>query len=87
MDFYTLRNILALSYGQCFIPSLSPAVKEYLYQKRSLRSREKNFSRFLRGILRHAELSAHPFVKEFLQVDHHKKNRKDGMKDFSKRLL
>ena len=51
-----------------------------------MRNREKTFSRFLRGILRSKELRTHPFVLEFLKIDHKKMDAVRGMKDFSKRL-
>jgi len=69
-DFYTLRNILALSFGQCFIPPLTPTQKETTFEKKSLHKREKSFSRFLRSVIRSPELASHPLVLEFLKVDH-----------------
>ena len=68
------------------IPALAPSLKEQGFGKKSLRNREKTFSRFLRGILRSKELSTHPFVLEFLKIDHAQMDRVRGMKDFSKRL-
>lgn len=82
-DFYILRNILALSYTQCFIPPLTPGTKETVFDKKSLLLRERSFSRFLRGIIRSPELLNHPLVLEFLTVDH--KKDKD-LKEFTRKL-
>ena len=86
-DFYSIRNILNLSYGQCFIPPLCPTAKETLFDKKSMDNRKKSFSRFLRSILRSPELCSHPLVVEFLRVDHSKLDEKEGMKKFSKKLI
>ena len=69
-DFYILRNILMLSYSQCFVPPLSPTHKESLFDRKSLMMRERSFSRFLRGIIRSPEILNHPLVIAFLTVDH-----------------
>lgn len=50
-DFYVMRNILCLAYGQCIVPPLTPSTREQTYDKKSLYTREKKFSRFLRSIL------------------------------------
>lgn len=81
-DFYTLRNILVLAFGQCFVPPLVPTSKESSFDAKSLVFRERSFARFLRGIVRSAELSNHPMVREFLKVDHHSQDEKNGMKEF-----
>lgn len=87
-DFYTLRNILVMYFGQCFIPPLVPTTKESTFDKKSMRVRERSFARFLRGILRSPELSSHPNVVEFLRVDHSKDNKMGySMKDFTKKLI
>ena len=83
-DFYVLRNILVMSYSQCFVPPLTPATKESIFDKKSLMLRERSFSRFLRGIIRCPEILNHELVIEFLTFDH-KKDKE--MKEFSKRLL
>jgi hypothetical protein len=85
-DFYTLRNILVLSYGQCFIPPLWPKDKEVTWDKRSISLRERTFSRFLRSIVRSPQLASHPIVFEFLKTDHHHTDPKNGMRYFSKEL-
>lgn len=51
-DFYLLRSILALSFGQCFIPPLTPTAKESNFDKASVSRRAKTFTRFLRGVVR-----------------------------------
>lgn len=83
-DFYILRNILMLSFSQCFVAPLTPTNKEAIFDKKSLMLRERSFSRFLRGIIRCPEILNHPLVIEFLTVDHKKPSE---MKAFSKRLL
>lgn len=83
-DFYILRNILLLSFSQCFVAPLTPTNKEAVFDKKSLMLRERSFSRFLRGIIRNPEILNHPLVIEFLTVDHKKPV---DMKAFSKRLL
>jgi len=82
-DFYILRNIVALSYTQCFIPPLTPGTKETVFDKKSLMLRERSFSRFLRGVIRCPEILNHPLVLEFLTADH--KTNKE-MKEFTKKL-
>ena len=85
-DFYLLRSILVNTYGQCFIPPLSPATKEITFDKKSMHLRERTFARFLRGLTRSKEFGSHPLVLEFLKTDHFIKNKIEGMKEFSKRL-
>lgn len=85
-DFYCLRSILSLCYGQCFIPPLWPKEKEVTWDKKSIALRERTFSRFLRGIVRSKTLASHPLVYEFLKVDHHSVDRRNGMRNFSKEL-
>ena len=82
-----MRNILSLSYGQCFIPPLCPTSRETTFDKKSMHNREKSFSRYLRSILRSPELASHPLVVEFLKTDHSKVDAKIGMKEFSKKLI
>ena len=86
-DFYTLRSLLVLSFGQCFIPPLLPSNKESNFDSKSIKNRQKSFTRFLRSILKSPFLSALPLVLEFLKIDHHKIDSKFGMKDFTKRLM
>jgi hypothetical protein len=85
-DFYTLRGILVLSFGQCFIPPLLPTSKETNFDKKSLTNRQKSFTRFLRSVLKSKYLSSHPVLLEFLKIDHKKIDEKYGLKDFTKRL-
>lgn len=84
-DFYILRNILTLSYSQCFVPPLTPTLKESLFDRKSLMMRERSFSRFLRGIIRSPEILNHPLVIDFLTIDHSKSQT--GLRDFSQTLL
>lgn len=70
-DFYILRNILSSTFGQCFIPPLLPLTKEQSFDNKSLRSRCKTFTRFLRSLLKSQYLCSHPMVLEFLKIDHH----------------
>jgi len=70
-----------------FIPPLCPTTAETQFTKKSLMNREKSFSRFLRSVTRCAEFVSHPIVYEFLNVDHSKGKKKDGMKTFSKKLF
>ena len=85
-DFYSLRTILSLSFGQCFIPPLTPINKEATFSPKSIQQRERTFSRFLKGVVRSPDLCSHPLVLEFLKIDHHRVDRKNGLRDFSKRL-
>lgn len=85
-DFYMLRSILSLSYGQNLIPPLTPVSKEATFDSKSLRNREKYFERFLRSVLKSPSLSGHPCVLEFLKIDHYKVDPKLGVKEFSKKL-
>ena len=85
-DFYLLRSILCYSFEQCFIPALAPQIPESNWDQKSIERRQKTFSRFLRGIIRHPDICTHPFVEEFVRVDHSKVNPQKGMKEFSKRL-
>ena len=85
-DFYLLRKILALIFGQCFIPPLAPTLKEASFEKKSIRNRSKMFSRFLRGIVRSPVLSTHTLVVEFLGTDHHGDSQVKGLNDFNKKL-
>jgi hypothetical protein len=86
-DFYCIRNILNLTYGQCFIPPLCPTAKETTFEKKSMDNRKRSFSRFIRSVLRSPELSSHPLLVEFLKEDHSRQEDKEGMKLFSKRLM
>ena len=86
-DFYKLRNILVLSFGQCFIPPLTPIPRESSFDKKSLHRREKSFSRFLRSVIRSPELASHPLVLEFLKIDHSKIDSKIGMREFNRKLI
>jgi len=86
VDFYHLKNILTMSFGQCFVPPLLPTKKEENFDKKSLKNRQKTFSRFLRSVLKSQVLSSHPFVLEFLKIDHSRIDAKIGMRDFTKRL-
>lgn len=85
-DFYTLRSILVLCFGQCFIPPLWPKDKLVTWDKKSIALRERTFARFLRGIVRSQPLASHPLVLEFLKTDHHQKGAETGMRNFSKEL-
>lgn len=85
-DFYILRSILSLSFGQCMIPCINPAKAEKTFDKKGISFREKFFSRFLRGILRSPELRNHPLVLEFFKTDHFKDGENAGMKLFSQSL-
>ena len=85
-DFYLLRSILVLCFGQCFIPPLWPKDKEVTWDKRSIHLRERTFSRFLRGIIRSPVLISHPLVFEFFKTDHHLSDQRYGMRNFTKEL-
>lgn len=86
IDFYHLRNILVMSFGQCFIPPLKPSKQSTAFDKKSLNLKQRTFSRFLRGIVRSPDLATHPLVIEFLKIDHYNIDKKNGLKEFSKRL-
>jgi hypothetical protein len=85
-DFYLLRKILVVIFGQCFIPPLTPTVKEANFEKKTIRNRQKMFSRFLRGIVRSPVLSTHSLVVEFLGTDHYNAEKIKGLNDFNKKL-
>jgi hypothetical protein len=85
-DFYVLRSILSLCFGQCLIPVLTPTNKEATWDKKSITLRERSFSRFIRSVLRSKDLCSHPLVMEFLKTDHYLSDQKNGMRDFSKKL-
>ena len=86
VDFYYLRSILVMSFGQCFIPPLKPVKQSTAFDKKSLNLKQRTFSRFLRGIVRSPDLSTHPLVIEFLKIDHYTIDKKNGLKEFTKRL-
>lgn len=83
-DFYVLRNILVLSFGQCLVPPLTPTTKETVFDKKSLALRERSFSRFLRGVIRCPELLNHDLVIEYLTKQ---QTTDKDLKEFSKKLL
>ena len=52
-----------------------------------MKSRSRNFARFMRGVVRSPDLASHPLVLEFLKIDHYSIDKKVGMKEFSKKLI
>ena len=85
-DFYSLRTILSLSFGQCFIPALVPLTKEAIFSEKSISQRQRSFSRFVRALVLSPALSSHPLILEFLKIDHFSIDKKNGLRDFSKKL-
>lgn len=73
-----------MTFGQCFIPPLTPTAKEANFDQKSLRNREKTFSRFLRGIVKSPEIASSSLVLQFLKIDHFAADPKNGLKEFSK---
>jgi hypothetical protein len=68
------------------IPCINPKNPTKTFDKKDISFREKFFSRFLRGVLRNAELRNHPSVLEFFKIDHFKEGGNAGLKLFSSSL-
>ena len=67
MDFYQLRKILLKKYPYLIVPPLP--VKKKKEADKSIRRREKYFTRFLQALCRSQEFKGDPYFEEWLQND------------------